>query len=133
MWFLKLAEAIYPWAIMSSWLASVICVWIFNPMLFFRKFRQWGAFGLVYASYVFGFSCWIFSFIVTYKTLGGFWLIIGLFFLAVGVVPLALIGTVNYGLWSTVGDLAFAIALFFIPRLLGAYFVYRHEKEQFGT
>src|ERR1700682_1780085 len=57
------------------WLQTAIsaCVWIGFPILlvmfFFKKLRDWIGFVLLYISYLTGFTCWVFSFIVTYYTL----------------------------------------------------------------
>jgi hypothetical protein len=64
-----------------------------------------------------GFAYWVFSFIVTYRTLGGFWLIVGVLLFGMGVFPLAVIGTMIRGLRSTLPDLLFAIAPGFVPPL----------------
>lgn len=96
-------------------------------MFFFKKLRMWVGVILFNMSYLTGFACWIFSFIVTYRTLGTFWLIVGLVLLGAGVFPLAVLGTIMRGLWSTLPDLLFAIALMLVPRFVGSWIVKRQS------
>ncbi len=115
-------------------LAVAICIgiWvlILLPMFFFnKKTRPLVGVGLVYSSYVTGFACWILAFIVTYGTLGGFWLAIGVLCVGMGVFPLAVIGAVVRGQWSVIPDLIFAIVTMIVPRVLGQWIVYRHERS----
>jgi len=54
-------------------IAVSLCIWVGFPVLlvmfFFKKFRVWVGIILVNISYLTGFACWVFSFIVTYRTL----------------------------------------------------------------
>ena len=117
------------------WLQTAVSasVWIGFPILlvmfFFRRLRGWVGIILLYISYLTGFTCWVFSFITTYYTLGGIWLVIGLLFVGVGVFPMALFGTIRRGLWSNLLDLLLAIVLMVVPRLVGLWIVDRHSAE----
>jgi hypothetical protein len=73
--------------------------------------------------------CLLGVFVHRYGTLGGFWLILGLVFIGMGVFPLAVIGTMIRGLWSTLPDLIFAIALMIVPRLVGLWIVHRQSED----
>jgi hypothetical protein len=114
-------------------IAVAACIWIGFPVLmvmfFFKSLRKWVGVILFNMSYLTGFACWVFSFIVTYHTLGGFWLVVGLVFLGVGIFPLAVIGTIIHGLGSTLPDLLFAIALMLVPRAVGRWIVKRQSPE----
>jgi hypothetical protein len=80
-------------------------------------------------SYLTGFACWIFSFIVTYRTLGTFFADNRPGVPGVGVFPLAVLGTIMRGLWSTLPELLFAIALTLVPRFVGIWIVNRQSAE----
>lgn len=123
-------ESVLPWLERAVAITIAVWVFVFLPMLIIRKARQWAGVGFVYSSYLTGLSCWVFSLIVTYRTLGGFWLIFGLFFAGMGVFPLAVIGTMVRGLWGSLPDLVFAIASMLIPRFLGLYIVSRPKKAE---
>jgi hypothetical protein len=111
--------------------AICIAAWVFIclPASFFRKARPWVGVALLYGSLITGFACWILSVILTYRTLGIFWLIWGLVLGGVGVLPIALIGLVCRGLWSSIPDLLFAIATALLPRILGIWLVGESERH----
>jgi hypothetical protein len=117
------------------WLEMAVfaCIWIGFPVLmvmfFFKKLREWVGLILLNISLLTGFACWVFSLIVTYYTLGGFWLIVGLMLLGLGVFPLAVFGTILRGRWSTLPDLLFAIVLMVVPRMVGKWIVNRYEEN----
>jgi hypothetical protein len=122
------AEWLYQWVIVAVGWTILLCIIVLLPMVVIRRFRFYGAMGLVYASYVFGVGCWLFSFIVAYKTFGLFWLIVGLLLVGVGVVPVAFIGLIIHGLWDGVLNLVGAVALFAITRLVGMYIASKQEE-----
>jgi hypothetical protein len=112
-------------------IAVVVCLWsapVLGVMFFFKRLRQSVGLILLNMSYLTGFACWVFSFIITYRTLGGFGLVVGLVFLGIGVFPLAVIGTMMRGLWPSLPDLIFAIALMLIPRFVGLWIVKRQTE-----
>jgi hypothetical protein len=103
-------------------------------MLIIRRLRLWGGLGLFFISYLLWFNCWIFAFIVTAKTLGYFWLTIGMLLAGIGVLPLAFIGVIIQGILSGfgssfLGDLLIATGLFLVPRIFGGYIVNKHSQS----
>lgn len=115
------AFKVYPWVRMAASIAFLLSVFIFTPMLIFRKSRAWGGVALFFSSYLFGFCCWVFSFAVTLETLGVFWLLVGLSFLGVGIVPLAMIGSAWDGLWRPFWDIALALIVTLAARFIGIW------------
>ena len=122
-----LQQSLFPWLEIAVTVCVFLWFIVFLPMFIFKKARPWIGVGLVYSSCLTGFTCWIFSFIVTYQTLGGYWLFIGLFFAGMGVFPLAVIGVLIHGLWAVLANLLFAIAMMIIPRVLGIWIGNRYE------
>ena len=120
---------LFRWLEIAVVVCSWVCILVLLPMFLFKKLRKWVGVILFNMSYLTGFACWIFSFIVTYRTLGTLWLIVGLLFLGVGVFPLAIFGIIMRGLWSTLPDLLFAIALMLAPRFVGLWIVNRQSPE----
>jgi hypothetical protein len=116
------------WLEVAVFVCFFICVCVLLPMYFFKKFRASVGTALVYFSYLTGSGCWVFSFIVTYRTLGTVWLVVGVLLAGIGVFPLALVGVIIHGLWSTIPDLLFAIALMLIPRFVGLRIVERQSR-----
>jgi hypothetical protein len=124
-------QTFYRWLEAAVFVVLATWAFLFVPLFFVKKLRPWVGFGLVYGSYVTGFTCWLFCLIITSRTLGGIWLTIGLLCSGVGVFPLAVIGVLVQGLWSAISDLIFAIASTFISRLLGFWLVRKHENAAF--
>ena len=111
-----------------------IYVWLllFAPAFVWRKNRPWIISGLLKTAYFTGFTCWVFSVIVAYRTLGAFWLIAGILLGGIGVLPVAAIGIVFGGHWSAIPDFAFAIGTVILPRALALWIVkieLRHHEE----
>jgi uncharacterized membrane protein len=130
-------ESIVAWMerMFSNWLQPgveiSVAIWILPvlPMLLFRKARGWGVTILMYSSYFNGFTCWWYSFMVCYRACGLVWLIIGLFLMGVGVVPLAVIGVAIRGMWPMFWNLILAIALAYGPRAIAVAVAYRESKR----
>ena len=125
-------QSLFPQLEMAVEICLGMWILVFVPMICFKETRRWVGVGLLYSSYVTGFTCWVFSVIVTYQTLGGFWLFLGVVFAGVGVFPLAVIGVIVRGEWSVMPDLAFAIAMMLLPRFLGIWIVSRAEAAGAG-
>jgi hypothetical protein len=107
-----------------------VAIWIILiPFLAFRTTRPWAGAIYLYSSYLTGFTCWIFSSIATYHTLGLVCLLIGLLVFGIGVFPLAIIGAALHGVWQLIFELLFALALVIAPRALGGWIVGRHERR----
>jgi hypothetical protein len=117
-----------PWASVASIWAMAICVVVLLPLALFRTTRPWSGLGFVFASYVFGFLCWLLGFIVTTETLGTFWTMIGLFFFGVGIIPLALIGAMVKGFWPLFWMVLITAVLTLGTRLLGFALVATSER-----
>ncbi|SPF52943.1 membrane hypothetical protein [Candidatus Sulfopaludibacter sp. SbA4] len=119
-----------------SWLrigiTITLAVWILAvlPMLLFRRARPIAASILMHSSIYTGFTCWWYSFIISYKVLGVVGLAGGLLLCGVGVVPLAIFGAARHGIWTVFWNLILAVALVFGPRILAVFVMYRHAKRE---
>lgn len=119
----ELFFTIYNLTFTLSEISFIVCIFVLGPLLIFKRTRTVSASGLIIASYVFGFYCWLYGLIITFMTLGVFWMVVGLFFAGFGVVPLAFIGSMIRGEWTVLGMLAINVLFFFVPRFVGAYFI----------
>lgn len=79
--------------------ALSICVFILLPMMIFKKTRAVSGTGFIISSYVFGFGLWFFSSAITILFAGIWWLVIGIIFAGIGVVPIAIIACIIKGQW----------------------------------
>ena len=121
-----IAENIYP-------LVSLITVGLFliiTPisilLAFFKKTRGISGIGFILSSYAVGFGLWLWSLILTYALAGKVWLIIGLLFAGIGVVPIAIIASLTSGEWIISIQLLTNVVLVYGLRVLGNYLI---EKD----
>ena len=128
---LWLSKILYPWLIIISAIACIICIIILLPLALIRKTRGFSGIGFFIASYIFGASLWVWSFLLTYALWGATALFIGLFMAGVGVVPIALLATLFNGEWSIFGQLILLIIFTFGSRILGIYLSEKSEEPSY--
>ena len=107
------------WVNLIAYGAALICVIVLLPLLMFRKSRRYAATGFIYASFLFGLDCWLYSFVVTLEILGPFWLVVGFLLAGIGVFPMALIGCALHRAWSTFWVLLRPFAFMAIAGIIG--------------
>lgn len=124
-----IGEKVFPFLLTITNTFTVISIFILIPMLFFKKTREWGAITLIFTSYLFGLTLWFYSALVAYILWGLIWLLIGLFLLGIGVLPIAFIASLISGEWIIVGNLIYMIVLTYGARMLGIYILERVEED----
>src|SRR5262245_8207380 len=81
-----LSARVYPWLSLIAIITFFINLLIL-PLALFRATRSFAGKSTYFASYVFGLTLWVWGLLLSY-TLWGVWaVIVGLFLLGVGVVP----------------------------------------------
>ncbi|MGA9364885.1 MAG: hypothetical protein WBW16_11035 [Bacteroidota bacterium] len=128
---LWLSEILYPWLTLISAIAFFVCILILLPLAFFRKTRGVSGVGLFIASYIFGASLWVWTFLLTYTLWGATALFIGLFLAGVGVVPIAMLATLFNGEWSILAQLVLLVIFTFGSRMLGLYLSGKAEEPSY--
>ena len=93
-WVMEIAVKAYTFTLPFYELALAVAIFVLLPLTIWRKTRGAVGAGLLITSYIFGLTTWLLSAAVTFGSFGWFGLIIGLLFLGVGVVPLAIIGAI---------------------------------------
>ncbi len=121
---------IYPTVATISGIALIVSIFILLPLGFLRATRPAAATGLIIASYVFGFSVWIFGFLITMINWGVIGLLVGFMLAGIGVIPVAMLSSAIGGHWDPVGQLAIGIVVTFAARGLGTYFLHRHDQQE---
>jgi hypothetical protein len=121
-----LSALILPWVAPIIWFVFVINV-IMLPIAFFRTSRPFYGYALYISSYVYGITLWTWAFLISYAIWGFLGIIIGLIFLGIGVVPIAIIGSMVEGEWSTVLQLIVFAVIWLVSRSLGIAFI--EDKE----
>jgi hypothetical protein len=87
--------------------------------LFARKSRPFGGLGLFLYSYIAGFALWLVCLTVLNIMWGPAWMVTGLFFAGVGVVPLTFIALLFSGEWLMIGELLLGVGIIIASRAGG--------------
>jgi hypothetical protein len=126
-----LSTKIYPWLVKISGITILVSIFILLPSAIFKKSRGFAAVGLLIASYIMGITLWVWAFILTYMLWGGIALIIGLCFMGVGVVPIAMLATAFNTEWAILGQLILLLVLTFGGRALSLYVAKSYENIRY--
>jgi len=126
---LWLSKTLYPWLTLISAIAIIVCIVILLPLALFRKTRGLSGVGIYFASFIFGASLWVWSFLITYTLWGATALFIGLFLAGVGIIPIAMLATIFSGEWSIFGQLVLLLVFTFGSRMLGLYLNEKTEEQ----
>jgi len=111
-----LSERLLAWFIFASTLALAFVVFVALPLSVFRRCRRFSAIATLVDSYVFGGTLWMWALLLTLALWGTWAVVIGLFMMGVGVVPIAMLATLFKGMWSILGQLVVLIFLTFGSR-----------------
>jgi hypothetical protein len=114
-----IGEKILPWLVLLSILAIGFNVVILLPLAIIPPTRPWAGLGFFISSFIFGITGWFMGLLLTWILWGGLAVIIGLFIMGIGVVPIAMIATLFNGMWLELGLLFLAVVLTFGLRILG--------------
>ena len=115
---------VYPFSALAAQLALAASVLIFLPLSFIRHTYGFSSAGLVIASMIMGLAIWVSSLLVTYQIWDAWGVIIGLVFMGVGVVPIALLATLVNGMWGVLGKLVLSLVIMWVVR------IYAHHVAQ---
>jgi hypothetical protein len=119
----------YPLAAIVSSIAFFILLPIALVLMIFKKTRGWGGFGLTIVSFMFGFTTWLWALIMAFAYAGLGWVIVGLFFYGMGIVPIAMIGAALHGEWGVTLELLVSVLIIYGLRMLGTVIVDRAEER----
>jgi hypothetical protein len=116
------SENILPTLAKAGWIALALVFLVLLPLSIFRALRAFTGTAIYLSSYLFGLICWLFGFIITYSLWGIWAIIIGMLFLGVGVVPIAMIASLFKGAWQFLIVLLVLTVLTFGTRI-GGFFI----------
>ncbi len=114
-----IAAIFFPFLIIITSILSFLSLFVFLPMTFFPKTKTKGALALIYSSFLFGITLWIYAALVAYLLWGILGLLVGLFILGVGVVPISFLAILISGEWLYLMGLIYLIFITFVSRSLG--------------
>jgi len=106
---LWLSIILYPWLVKISLITFITSILILLPLSIFKKTRAISGTGFIIASFIFGATTWIWSFLLTYMFWGFWGLIIGLCVAGIGVTPIAMLAALLNGEWAVLWQLVLLI------------------------
>jgi hypothetical protein len=91
-WIVQTTSNLYVFLLPFSWGALAIAAVVLLPLAAWRKTRGSAGAALYIISFIIGATTWCLGAAITFSSYGWFGLIIGLFIMGIGVVPLGIIG-----------------------------------------
>jgi hypothetical protein len=129
-WIVETTLNIYQILVPFSSLGFAIAVVVLLPLAAWRRTRSTAGAGLLVASYVFGATTWFLGAAVTFGSFGWIGLIIGLFIIGIGVVPLGIVGAFfNLGVTELGVYLCVMLVITLASRFAGAACVAAANRE----
>jgi len=125
------ADSVLNWLNWFPWKLFVADLLILLPLGFFYKTRKIAAIGMILSSVFFGIILWLESLYLTYSIWGAIWVYIGLFFLGIGVFPIAILATIFSGSFIDFGGLIIYVAFILVTRLLGSRYLFLCKINDF--
>ena len=95
----------------------------------FPRLKRYVSIAIIIISFIFGVTAWFWGLAITYVNWGILAVIIGLFILGIGVVPMGLLICVINGAWSTFLLLLGTVVGIFVARILGFSLAGQYETE----
>jgi len=126
-----LSEKLLPVINLICTVTFFILLLVFLPLSIIKKCRGWCSMAFLFWSYVCGLSLWMASLLETLNLWGLSAAIIGLVFMGVGILPVALLACIFKGEWSFFFQLILQLATIIGCRLYAIYLA--HKAEQEGT
>jgi CheY-like chemotaxis protein len=126
-----ISEKVYPYINGIGSIIFTFDILVFLPLSFFKKTRVFSVYAFLISSYVFGVGMWFFSFIVTYALWGWLGILIGLFLMGVGVMPVAVVASLFAGQWAVLFNLLFGFALTYGTRAYSIHLANKADKEAY--
>lgn len=124
-----LGAKVYPWLAGISWLTFAVVIFVLLPLSFVRRVRGPASIGLLYSSFIFGLTLWVWGLLLTYHLWGGWAVFLGLFLFGVGGVPFAMLATLFKGMWPQLAELIVLTILVFGVRAYSFYVAQKADRE----
>lgn len=96
----------------------------------FRKTRGVTAMALLYSSFLFGITTWLTGLFLTYMFWGIIGVIVGLFIVGIGVVPIGALACLFNASWQSLWTLVILVAVTFGARWIGWLLIATLEEKQ---
>jgi hypothetical protein len=127
---LWVSGVLLPFVAILGNVALIMLLLVLLPFSLHRRSRRWTGPGIVLVSYTWGLYTWMFSALVVHDMWGTFWMIIGILFFAVGVIPMAGLAMLFRGDWVQAGALVLSIVVIYLVRGFGVWLESTVKKTQ---
>jgi hypothetical protein len=114
----------------AVWLITLLTLFVICPLALFSRTKYAAAIILFYVSLFYGAVLWAYGAMITFSEWGIFGLVIGILFLAVGVVPLAVVALVLRAEWLWLASFAALFASLLITRALSAWVIAKMSRRE---
>ena len=118
-----------PTITLIGWLLLAIDIVIFLPLSIFKKLRFFTGISILLSSYIFGLIEWLYSFIFVYYFWGMWAVILGLCFIGIGCLPMALLITALNGNWQSFIYLITIPILGVFSRVIGCKIAASYDRQ----
>ena len=115
------SDRLFPWFAKASFIAFLVLIVVLLPLSAIRATRGFAAVVILCLSYLFGATVWMEGLLTTLDIWGVGAVVLGLCFLGVGVVPIAMLATLFHGQWSHLGELIVLVILTFGSRFFALW------------
>lgn len=124
-----LGVVVYPIVATISGVTFLVSLLFILPLGLFSKTKNFSGNALMLASLIIGFSTWIWSFLLTYSAWGFIGLFIGLVFMGIGVVPVAMLASLLNAEWSILAQLVLSVVVIYGFRILGIRLIESSSRQ----
>lgn len=126
----RIAGFIYPLTV----LVGSFCLFVVLPLSLilavFRKTRGVAGIAILLSSEIWAFGLWVNALLIAYALAGVAWLVIGVVFVGLGVIPVAIIAAMIKGHWSLAGQLVLSGILILIARFFAFFLAAKADTIQ---
>jgi hypothetical protein len=126
-----ISDHLLPWFANASLVAGIVLFLVLLPLSFVKRARPFSGSLILLISFIFGITLWMEGFLVTLSTWGTFAVIVGLLFLGIGVVPIAMLASLIHGSWTTLLELVILAVLTFGCRIFAQWIVGTSNTDTF--
>lgn len=123
------AERFLPVLFTLSWIALAIVAFILVPLAFFRRTRGLAGALIFGSSFLFGLSLWLWGLLVTFIVWGWVGVLVGIFLMGVGVVPIGMLAMLVEGEWSLLVQMIVLAVVVFLTRAGGGVVAERAREQ----
>jgi hypothetical protein len=118
-----LSQGVLPWFARLAVLAFLALILLLLPLSLIRKCRQFTSTAILIVSYVFGITVWMDGLVLTMTLWGTGAVVLGVFFMGVGFVPIAMLATLFHGMWVRLAELVALTVLTFGSRFFAFWII----------